>query len=66
MELHILNIDLFEGHISQMKFQVNLHYFSIFGKRFFDLGKMYIGNVFFFIPIYIEIVNELVMSFIIW
>ena len=34
--LHILNIDLFEGHISHIKFQMNKHYFTIFGKTIFD------------------------------
>ena len=32
MALHILIIDPFNGHISQMKFQINQHYFITFGK----------------------------------
>ena len=45
---HFLNIDLFKGHLSQMKFQVNQHYFSTIGKQFLTLFRCILETFFSF------------------
>ena len=63
MALHILNIKLFAGHISQMKFPVNQHNLSNFQKLVFGFFRCLLETFFSSFSIYTLISNEFDIGF---
>ena len=54
MALHTLNIDLFGGHISHMKFKVNQNHFSTVGKQILTLFRCILEMFFFSFNLYLN------------